>query len=287
MWNKDTKWRQCSMINVDILKNYNPGLVKTLSEDITYLCVVSHDGDIVNDNMMLEPMVEFIGAKRVASTSPELTCAKHPSLLHIECLFDGEPAVVELQASIRVAISKHNIISAMQPDKNFHFAEKSKVALQNWLCGRYRREMLPGAFVDRTAPLWNYMKNEGKKYVEHVMGYWLDYDPREELSDVEVPYIFSLFIVYSIRHHDAQAQAEKLALEIRNHFPAWKEEAKQKNVGNAELNDCRACAEDCFTLFDLQNCIQIDLERMESLTGHQDGQKTEEAQEQRGSVTLL
>jgi hypothetical protein len=286
MWNKDTKWRQCSMISVDILKNYNPGLVKTLSEDITYLCVVSHDGDIVNDNMMLEPMVEFIGAKRVSSASPELTGAKHPSLLHLDCSFDGAPAVVELRASIRLAISKHNIIPAMQPDKNFTFGEKAKVTLQNWLCGRYRREILPQTFVERTAPLWTHMKNEGRKYVEHVMGYWLDYDPRGEESDADVPYAFSLFIVYSIRHHDAQAQAERLALEIRNHFPEWKEEMKRRGSGNVELNDCRACAEDCFTLFDLQNCIRIDLDRLDP--GYQDAQKAEqENQEPKGFVTLF
>ncbi|MDR3265396.1 MAG: hypothetical protein LBT15_05225 [Synergistaceae bacterium] len=273
------------MISVDILRNYNPGLVKTLNEEMTYLCVVSHDGDIVNDNMVLEPMVEFVGAKRVSEASPELTHAKHPSLLHLECLFDGKPAVMELHASIRLAISKHNIIPAMQPDKNFTFDERAGGILQNWLCSRYRREVLPHSFVERTAALWKYIGNEGGKYAANVMGYWLDYDPREPAAE-DVPYVFSLFVVYSIRHHDAREQAEKLALEIRNHFPEWREELKRAGDGDVELSDCRACGEDCFTLFDLQNCIQADLDQIDLLIEREEQEKADQEHDQKGSVTL-
>jgi hypothetical protein len=275
------------MINVDILRNYNPGLVKTLNEDITYLCVVSHDGDIMNDNMVLEPMVEFVGAKRIPTASPELTHAKHPSLLHLDCLFDGEPAVVELRGSLRLAISKHNIIPAMQPDKNFFFEEKAKITLQNWLCCRYRREILPESLLARTAPLWSYMKNEGKKYTANVMGYWIDYDPRGEEPPAEVPCVFSLFVVYSVRHHDAQEQAEKLALEIRNRFPEWRGEVKRREIGDIEMSDCRAYAEDCFTLFDLQNCVQINLEQVDALVEQYEKEKEEqESQESRKDSSI-
>jgi hypothetical protein len=275
------------MISVDILRNYNPGLVRTLHEEITHLCVASYDGDIVNDNMVLEPMVEFVGAKNVSDASSELTHAKHPSILHLECFFDGKPAVMELHASIRLAISKHNIIPAMQPDKNFSLDEKAKVILQNWLCSRYRREALPRPFVERTMGLWNYMESEGRKYAANIMGYWLDYDPREEVDD-DVPYVFSLFIVYSIRHHDAQDQAEKLALEIRNHFPEWREDLKRDKSRDIELGECRACGEDCFTLFDLQNCVQVDLDQVKFLIDQDAEERAEqEAREQKGSVTLI
>ena len=52
MWN-DTAWHQGSLIDVDVLRNYNPGLVRSISEETAYLCAVSYDGDIANDNMML------------------------------------------------------------------------------------------------------------------------------------------------------------------------------------------------------------------------------------------
>ena len=262
MWNNETQWRQGSVIKVEILRNYNPGLVRSLKEDITFLCAVSCDGDIINDNMVLEPVVEFVGGKSIESASPEFTYAKHPSLLHLECFFEGKLIVLELGASPKIAVSKHNLIPAMQPDKSFSLDDNAKATLQNWLSYRYRRLMLPPSFVARTLPLWDYMKNEGKKYATHAMGFWVDYDPKGEVLSGGVPYTFSLYIVYSSRHHDAQEQGEKLALEIRNRFPEWREEAALKGIGDIELNECRAYADDCFTLADLRNCVQFSLEQI-------------------------
>lgn len=278
MWNRNTNWRQCSIIGVDTVKNYNPGLVRSLKDEITHLCAISHDRDIVNDNMVLEPVVEFVGAKRVAVASSDYTHAKHPSLLHLECFLEGEPVVLELAASPKLAVSKHNLIPAMQPDKSFFIDGKAKTTLQKWLSYRYRRQTLPQTFLDRTAALWNYLGTEGKKYAPHALGYWLDYDPRgEEGPEEGVPYIFSLYIVYSNRHHDAQEQAEKLALEIRNHFPEWREEAEESESGEIELNECRACSEDSFTLSDLQTCVQFSLDQLNFL------QESEEKTEQQES----
>lgn len=262
MWNKDTNWRQCSIISVDTLRNYNPGLVNSVTEDTAYLCAVSHDGDIVNDNMVQEPVVEFIGVRRVSGAAPEYTHGKHPSVLHLECYLEGEPVVLEFRASPKLSISKHNLIPAMQPDRSFFFDGKAKATIQNWLSYRYRRQRLPQAFIDRTLPLWDYLRNEGKKYVPHVMGYWVDYTPRGEELTGGIPYIFSLYIVYSSRHHAAQEQAEKLALELRNRFPEWQEEVKEAEIGAIELNECRAYAEDSFTLSDLQSCIQFSFDQL-------------------------
>jgi hypothetical protein len=262
MWNRDTNWHQCSIISVEILRNYNPSLVRSLSEDITYLCVVSSNGDIINDNMMLEPVVEFVGAKRVDVASPEYTHAKHPSLLHLQCFLEGEQIALELTASPKLGLSKHNLIPAIQPDKKFFFEESAKATLQSWLSFRYRRQDLPQSFVSRTLPVWAYLKREGKKHAAHVMGYWISYDPRNDEIAPHVPYTFSLYIVYSSRHREAKEQAESLTAEIRSHFDAWKKMVK--DAGEIELNECEAYGEDCFTLADLQNCVYFNLEQAAS-----------------------
>ena len=264
MWNGNTSWRQSSTINVEVLRSFNPGLVRGLNEDVTHLCAISSDGDIANDNMMLEPVVEFVGCKLVEPPSPEFTNAKHPSVLHLPCYLESQAVVLELRASPKTSISKHNLIQAMQPDKKFFFDDNAKAILQSWLSLRYRRKELPEAFIVRTRPLWEYLKSEGKKYALHAMGYWLDYDPEGEELNPSVPYTFSLYIVHSIRHHDAQDQSEKLAIEIRNLFPQWQKDAEAKELGKIELKECRAYAEDCFTLSDLQNCVQFDLSQLNS-----------------------
>ena len=260
MWNRDIYWRQGSVIKVEILRNYSPGLVKSLSDDIAYLCVVSNDGDIVNDNVMLEPVVEFVGAKEVTTADPEYANAKHPSILHLPCFFDGKEIVLELKASPKWNISKHNLVPALQPDKSFFLDSAGKSTLQAWMSFRYRRRSLPRAFVIRTMPIWNYLKKEGKKYAIHAMGYWINYDPRGEELAGNDPYLFSLYIVYSNRHHEAQKQSEKLALEIRNNFPDWQNAVKE--VGEIEMHECRAYSEDCFTLSDLQNCVHFSLDQI-------------------------
>jgi hypothetical protein len=248
------------MIRVEVLRNYNPSLVQSLSEDIMYLCAVSNDGDIVNDNVMLEPVVEFVSAKLIMDVAPEYTNAKHPSILHIQCLLDGEDVALELKASPKLGLSKHNLIPALQPDKYFFFDDHAKSTLQAWLSFRYRRVDLPRSFLTRTMPIWDYLKKEGKQYATHAIGYWVNYDPRgEELAD-SVPYLFSLYIVYSNRHHDAREQSEKLALEIRNNVPDWQEAIKE--AGEIEMHECRAYGEDCFTLSDLQNCVHFNLDQV-------------------------
>ena len=275
MWNRDTNWRQGGIIKVEILRNYNPGLVRSLAEDVTHLCAVSSDGDIVNDNVMLEPVVEFVGAQMIAVAEPEYTNAKHPSILHLPYLLEGEQAVLELKASPKLGLSKHNLIPALQPDKNFFFDDNTKSILQAWLSFRYRRSDLPRAFVARTMPVWNYLKKEGKKYATHAMGYWVNYDPRGEELTYNVPYLFSLYIVYSNRHHDAQEQSEKLALEIRNNFPDWQEAMKE--YGEIEMHECRAYGEDCFTLSDLQNCVHFNLEQANYISETFGGREAEDS----------
>ena len=264
MWNRDTNWRQGSIIKVEVLRNYNPGLVRSLSEDITYLCAVSSDGDIINDNVMLEPVVEFVGAKHVPTAAPEYTNAKLSSILHLPCLMGREPIVLELKASPKLGLSKHNLIPVLQPDKSFSLDNDAKSTLQSWLSFRYRRSDLPKTFITRTMPIWNYLKKEGRKYATHAMGYWINYDPRGEELAYDVPYLFSLYIVYSNRHHDAQEQSEKLALEIRNNFPGWQELVKE--AGEIEMHECRAYGEDCFTLSDLQNCVYFNLDQVNYIT---------------------
>jgi len=263
MWNKNTNWRQGSIVKVEVFKNYSPGAVKSLLEDITYLCVVSSDGDIINDDTMLEPVVEFVGVKEILAADPGRTNAKHPSVLHLPCLSGGKQVILELSASPKLSVSKHNLIPALQPDKNFFFDDDAKATLQNWLSFRYRRRSLPKAFVARTMPLWNYLKKEGKKYVAHAMGYWINYDPRGEELTANDPYLFSLYIVYSNRHHKAQEQSEKLALEIRSNFPDWQN--AMKDAGEIEMHECRAYSEDCFTLADLQNCVHFSLDQIDHI----------------------
>ena len=275
MWNRDTNWRQCSVIKVEVLRNYNPGMVRSISEDITYLCAVSSDGDIVNDNVMLEPVVEFVGAKQVLAAEPDYTNAKHPSILHLPCLFEGIPITLELKASPKLALSKHNLIPVLQPDRNFFFDDTAKPTLQAWLSFRYRRADLPMAFVARTMPIWNYLKKEGKKYAAHAMGYWINYDPRGEELAHDEPYLFSLYIVYSNRHHEAKEHSEKLALEIRSNFSEWQEATQ--GAGEIEMHECRAYSEDCFTLSDLQNCVYFNLDQInyvsETFGGTEDSER--------------
>jgi len=210
---------------------------------------------------MLEPVVEFVGAKEILAADPSCTNAKHPSILHLTCLSEGKQIVLELNASPKLSLSKHNLTPALKPDKNFVLDDDAKSTLQNWLSFRYRRRNLPKAFVARTMPLWDYLKTEGNKYVTHAMGYWINYDPRGEELTANDPYLFSLYIVYSNRHHKAQEQSEKLALEIRANFPEWQK--VMKDAGEIEMHECRAYSEDCFTLADLQNCVHFNLDQVD------------------------
>jgi hypothetical protein len=209
-WTRNTPWRQGHLLTAEATLAL--GLSHPESPDSTCVVVISHDCDLANDALQIEPDVEVIVGRRVHKGDGNYFWAKAPRTLHIDALHSGTGAVIELVATAKRPISKQ-ILAAFTPDTAYSLSGKSLSALRSWLGVRYNRAAFPDPFVNRLSqfkvdkrlakiiePVGNllsavYFDVDGGKEIDHsddspyelkiVLAYPPGDDPEQTADDVE------------------------------------------------------------------------------------------------------
>jgi len=209
-WTRDTPWRQGHFLTPEAALAL--GLSHPESPDSMCVVVISHDCDLANDALQIEPDVEVIIGRRVQKGDGNYFWAKAPRTLHIDALHGGAGAVIELVATTKGAIPKQTL-AAFTPDTAYALPGRSLSALRSWLGVRYNRAAFPDAFVNRLSefkvdkrlakiiePLGNllsavYFDVDGGNEVDHsdgspydlkiVLAYPPGDDPEQAADDVE------------------------------------------------------------------------------------------------------
>lgn len=145
-WTRDTTWRQGHVLDADTATS----LSLLYAKDPTATCamVISHDCDLANADLTLEPDAEVIVGRVVLEQNGSLAWGKSPRTLHLEVLRDGEPATVELVTTDKKLVPKADLASFTR-DKAFELSPKGLTVLRNWLAIRYNRGAFPDPFVNR------------------------------------------------------------------------------------------------------------------------------------------
>lgn len=146
IWTRSTPWRQGHVLTADAIQAL--GLSHPETPNSTYVVVISHDCDLANDDLQVEPNVEIIIGRHLPEGNGNYFWAKAPRTLHLDVLRADSPAVVELVATSKGVIPKE-ALAAFVPDNTYSFAGKSLSALRSWLGVRYNRAAFPDPFVDR------------------------------------------------------------------------------------------------------------------------------------------
>ncbi len=145
-WTRDTPWRQGHVLTADASQAL--GLIHPEASDSTCVVIISHDCDLANDALQIEPDVEVIVGRHVPKGDGNYYWAKAPRTLHVDVLQNGIAAVVELVATAKRLIPKQ-ALAAFTPDTTHVFPGKSLSALRSWLGVRYNRAAFPDPFVNR------------------------------------------------------------------------------------------------------------------------------------------
>ncbi len=211
---------------------------------------ISHSCDIANDDLEAEPSVEFALGCRIESCDGNFVGAKNPRKLHLHTHLKGDFQGLEVVASrkfnlLKVKLHQH------QPDNETKLVSGEVKVLQSWLAARYKRQTLPDSLQERLRPLFKKMDKLGGKNAQAVLGYWLDYQPREELKP-ENPYEVWLSVVYSTEHPEFEKAANDIAESLNN----------TKNLTGLDLIQCAAYSEEEFTLKDLREQVQYRAEHL-------------------------
>lgn len=245
----ETEWRQGCIILAETI-----GLE---SDGAPIAIAISHDCDIAHKNLHAEPNVEFILGRITSTSDGSNEYAKNPRILHLPIKYKGENATVEILAFNKRSITKE-VVSNHSPDSDYQIQPKELKILQDWLSARYKRQALPDSLNDRLKPVAEFMVKEGKKLASGIVGYWIDYDPRDNELKPDEAYEFWLYIVYSSDDPSFESDAITISEKIKSKFDQLI--AKTSDKGNVLLKECKAYSEFDFTINDLRSNIHYRLE---------------------------
>lgn len=146
VWTRDTLWRQGHVLTMEAAERL--GLRHPETPDATCVVVISHDCDLANDNLQVEPDVEVIVGRRLPKGDGNYYWAKAPRTLHAAFSQGDTEVVVELVATSKRLVAKEEL-AAFFPDRSYSASGATLSTLRSWLAVRYNRAAFPDAFVDR------------------------------------------------------------------------------------------------------------------------------------------
>jgi len=243
-WRRDSSWKQGSILSSDLLTH----ILSDPIDENTIGIVISHDCDIANDNLEVEPYLEFILAKAVEMDG-NFTNAKGSRKLHLPLLIDGVESYFELKAIDKINCDKQSLCDC-EPDSQYQLSQENKIIFQDWLASRYRRQAFPDCLDKRLGPLITLLKKRGEKFTSEILGYWFSFDPiSEELPDGE-PYDIWVNIVYDSKVDNSEGSAKSISQDVEKLFTDGKIDSKDVALVKSDTY-----SEEEFTLGDLYSNI--------------------------------
>ena len=263
-WTRDTPWRQGNLLTTEAALAL--GFSHQESPESTCVVVISHDCDLANNALQIEPDVEVIVGRRVQKGDGNYFWAKAPRTLHIDILHSGTSAIIELVATAKRTISKQ-ALSAFTPDAAYALPGKSLSSLRSWLSVRYNRAAFPDLFVNRLSQLK--VDKRLAKIIEPVgnllSAVYFDVDGGKEIDHSDgSPYELKIILAYPPTDDPEQVadDVEKIETAVTNLF-----EEKHFDQGSGKwdgiaLKQCMSISEDDLPVSKVRLLTQWRLEYM-------------------------
>jgi hypothetical protein len=245
-WTRDTPWRQGHLLTNEAALAL--GLSHPASPDSTCIVVISHECDLANDALHIEPDVEVIIGRRVQKGDGNYFWAKAPRTLHIDALDGGAVAVIELVATTKRTIPKQTL-AAFTPDTTYALPGKSLSALRTWLGVRYNRAAFPDPFVNRLSEFK--VDKRLAKIIEPVgnllSAVYFDVDGGNEVDRSDgSPYELKIVLAYPLGDDPEQAaeDVEKIERSITALFEDKHFDPGSEKWNGIALKQCMSISED-------------------------------------------
>ena len=245
-WTRDTPWRQGHVLSAEAV--HSLGLVHPETPDTTCVVVISHDCDLANDALQVEPDVEVIIGRHLQKGDGNYFWAKAPRTLHVDALRNDTAAVIELVATAKRLISKQ-ALAAFSPDAAYSLPGKSLSALRSWLGVRYNRAAFPDSFVDRLSQ--SKIDKRLAKIIEPVgnllSAVYFDVDGGKEIDHSDgSPYELKIVLAYPPGDDPEHAadEVEKLEAAIEDLFTKKLFDTATGEWNGITLKACMSISED-------------------------------------------
>jgi hypothetical protein len=144
-WTRDTPWRQGALLTIQAASELH--LLDPDAPESTFVCIISHDCDLANDDLDEEPDVEVILGRMVAPKPDGYSWGKSIRTLHLQAMRNNTPFGLELRARNKRLVPKA-ALAAFVPDPEVVFNNQDIDTLRRWLAARYYRSAFPDDFND-------------------------------------------------------------------------------------------------------------------------------------------
>lgn len=244
-WSRDVPWRQGHVLCPQAVTTL--GLQHAGPEESTCAVVISHDCDLANDDLGIEPHVEVIVGRLVAAANGNYSWGKAPRTLHLPMLCDDVPVWVELTATGKRLVPKAELAN-FKPDTSFVLDGKGLDVLRIWLSARYYRAAFPDSFVERMRET-KVDQRIAKKLQSHgdlISFVYFDLDDGRMLERADgEPYQLSIVLVYApgADPEESMEEAERVAHDVKDAC-----ESRLSDGKRIVLKSCLAISEDDITL---------------------------------------
>jgi hypothetical protein len=263
-WTRNTPWRQGNLLTIEAIQAL--GLSHPESPESTCVVVISHDCDLANDALQIEPSVEVIVGRHLPKGNGNYFWAKAPRTLHVDVLQNDAAAVIELVATTKRLIPK-KALAVFLPDTTYSFPGKSLSALRSWLGVRYNRAAFPDTFVNRLSQ--SKVDKRLVKIIEPVdnllSAVYFDVDGGKEIdhSDGSL-YELKIVLVYPPGDDPEQAadEVEKLETAITDLFEEKHFDQATSKWNGITLKACMSISEDDLAVSKARLLTQWRLEYM-------------------------
>lgn len=190
------------------------------SEASIYIAI-SHDCDIANDDLELEPEIEFMRGTLVSSSHGNFSDARNARTLCICVRRSGDDQNIKLKIRDRHLIKKTDLL-AYEPNSDWNVETKERDTLQWWLASRYFRSAFSDSFETRLEKVKQKIDAALKGLERQVMGlfFLVDDGNNHQLGDLEV-HELRVKVVYEPSISEDQRRAvENAANRISSCFTA-------------------------------------------------------------------
>jgi hypothetical protein len=261
-WSRTIGWRQSHVLPADAIAGL--GLAH---EADTVVMVISHDCDLANDDLEVEPSVEVMVGRRVPEANQSLTRTKSPRILHLEMTCDGVAACVELTATAKRLIPKSRL-AAWRPDSRYRLNPTGLEILRHWLAVRYKRAAFPDEFDRRMRKVTKLAQSLDKivKDVDLIVSaVYFRLDTFEERAPEDpTPYELTVVLAFEPGADPEQSddQASDAAEKIRESFKKKCFDEKTGSWKHIKLVDAVAISEEDLTVHRARQLHQWRLEHI-------------------------
>lgn len=241
-WTRETPWRQGLVLPRETANAL--GLKHLESPESTYVVVISHDCDLANEDLSVEPDVEII-VGRTVTPNGNFLWSKAPRKLHLPFTREGEEVFVELVATDKSLIPKRQLVGS-EPDARWRLSPGGLSVLRSWLAVRYKRAAFPDSFVARMRNKHDLDRRMAKilnRYPAITAVYFI-VDSKE--LPPESPYELSIFLTHESGDDPDETadSAESAAANVEKLFNEKCFDKKTQTWQSIRLGKCEPISED-------------------------------------------